>query len=125
MDVFHKICSLLGIAVFLFYGYAWLFVSEEYVMGMLVGIAVALHHYLHYKQVKQIYREKSINYMTMDAVRTAWGVEGVKRLATVAGQRFIDNAPDDIKRDCAEIVKESLDELKEFYGKEEEKSKRS
>lgn len=121
MDVFHKICSLLGIAVFLFYGYAWLFVSEDYVMAMIIGCLMALHHYLHYKQVKQIHHEKAVNYMTIDAVRAAWGEDGVKRLATVAGQRFIDNAPDDLKRDCAEMVKESLKRLEDFEKDSSEK----
>lgn len=114
MNIFNKIFSLLGTAVFLFYGYAWLFISEEYFMSMIIGFLVACHHYLHYKHVKQILRERALNYMVMDAVHAAWGAEGVKRLATVAGQRFIDNAPDDIKRDCAETVKESLEELDNF-----------
>lgn len=118
MDVFHKICSLLGIAVFLFFGYAWLFVSEEYYHEIVIGLLVALHHYLHYKQVKQIYLEKAINNMVMDAVRAAWGVKGVQRLATVAGQRFIDNAPEHVKLECAELVKNTLEKLKD-WGKDE------
>lgn len=105
---------MIGTAWFLFCAYAWLFVSEEYLMGMVVGFLIGVHHYLHYKNIKQIKREQALNYMVMDAVQAAWGVEGVKRLATVAGQRFIDNAPEDIKRDCAEMVKESLEQLDAF-----------
>ena len=52
--------------------------------------------------------------MTVDAVRAASGEDGIKRLATVAGKRLIDNAPEDIKRDCAEMVKESLKRLEDF-----------
>lgn len=114
MDAFHKIFSLLGAALFLYFAYVFLFVSSDYLMHMVCGFLIAGHHYLHYLDRKQIYREKSINYMTVDAVRAAWGAEGVKRLATVAGQRFIDNAPDDIKRECAEMVKESLKTLEDF-----------
>jgi hypothetical protein len=114
MNTFNKIFSLMGTAVFLFYGSAWLCVNEEYFMPMIIGLLIAGHHYMHYKHIKQIQQERALNYMVMDAVQTAWGVEGVKRLATVAGQRFIDNAPDDIKRDCAETVKESLEQLNDF-----------
>lgn len=114
MNTFNKIFSLLGTAVFLFYGYAWLFVSEEYFMCMIIGLLIAGHHYMHYKHITQIQRERALNYMVMDAVHAAWGAEGIRRLATVAGQRFIDNAPDSIKRDCAETVKESLEELDNF-----------
>lgn len=121
MEVFHKISSMIGAAWFLFMGYAWLFVSEEYLMPMIIGFLVACHHYLHYKHINLIHRERALNYMVMDAVQTAWGAEGVKHLATVAGQRFIDNAPDDIKRDCAEIVKESLEELNNFVKDSSEK----
>jgi len=114
MDAFHKIFSLLGTALFLYFAYIWMFVSSDYLMHMICGFLIGGHHFLHYLDRKEIYRERALNYMTLDAVRSAWGAEGVKRLATVAGQRFIDNAPDDIKRDCAEIVKESLKELNDF-----------
>lgn len=111
----------MGTAVFLFYGYAWLFVSEEYWMAMIVGLLVAAHHYLHYKHIKQIRCERALNILVLDAVHAAWGAEGIQRLATVAGQRFINNAPDDIKQDCAEMVKESLEELKSFKEGESKK----
>lgn len=114
MNSFHKIFSLLGTALFLYFAYIWLFVSSDYLMYMVCGFLIAGHHYLHYLDRKQIHREQALNYMVMDAVQTAWGVEGVRRLATVAGQRFIDNAPEDIKRECAEMVKESLEKLDDF-----------
>ena len=104
--------------MFLFYGYAWLFVSEDYVMAMLIGIIVALHHYLHYKQTRAIYHEKAVNSMVIDAVNTAWGDKGIQRLVTVAGQRLIDRAPEDLKQECAEMVKDSLERLKDCYKDE-------
>ena len=109
MVTFNKIFSMIGAAWFLFMGYAWLFVSEEYFMPMIIGLLIAGHHYLHYKHITQIQRERALNYMVMDAVHAAWGDEGIKRLRTVAGKRFIENAPEDIKRDCAEMVKEALE----------------
>lgn len=114
MDAFHKIFSLIGTALSLYFAYVWLFVSSDYLMPMVCCFLIAGHHFVHYLYRKAIYREKALNYMVMDAVRTAWGAEGVQRLATVAGKRFIDNAPEDIKRDCAEMVKESLEKLKDF-----------
>lgn len=63
----------MGTAVFLFYGYAWLCISEEYFMAMIVGLLVAAHHYMHYKHIQQIQRERALNYMVMDAVQAAWG----------------------------------------------------
>lgn len=124
METFHKIFSLLGTALFLYSAYVFLFVSSDYLMYMVCGFIISGHHFVHYLDHKHLFREKAMNYMVMDAVRTAWGDEGVKRLRTVAAQRFIDNAPEDIKRDCAEIVKEALEKV-EAYEQQEEKSKRS
>lgn len=121
MNSFHKIFSLIGTALFLYWAYAWLFVSSDYLMHMVCGFLIGGHHFLHYLDRTQIHRERALNYMVMDAVHAAWGAEGVKHLATVVGQRFIDNAPDDIKRDCAEIVKESLEELNNFGKDSSEK----
>jgi hypothetical protein len=81
---------------------------------MICGFLIGGHHFLHYLDRKEIYRERSINYMTLDAVRSAWGAEGIKRLRAVAGKRFIDNAPEDIKRECAEMVKDALEQLDNF-----------
>lgn len=122
MDAFHKIFSLLGTALFLYFAYICLFVSSDYLMHMVCGFLIGGHHFLHYLDRKEIYRERALNFMTLDAVRSAWGVEGIKRLRTVAWQRFIDNAPEDIKRDCTEIVKEALEMVE---ADEQEESKRS
>ena len=122
MDAFHKIFALIGTALFLYCAYAWLFVSSDYLMSMVCGFLIGGHHFLHYLDRKEIYRERTINFMTLDAVRAAWGEEGIKRLRTVAGRRFIENAPEDIKRDCAEMVKEVLEKLE---AEEQEESKRS
>lgn len=122
MNSFHKIFALIGTALFLYNAYAWLFVSSDYLMYMVCGFLIAGHHFLHYLDRKEIYRERALNYMVMDAVHAAWGAEGIKRLRTVAGQRFIENAPEDIKRDCAEMVKEALEKVE---ADEQEESKRS